>query len=63
MHFVFQITDKPNPRGEIHVGGPNVAVGYYNDATKTNEEFYEEDGVRWFRTGDIGEFHDDGVLK
>jgi len=45
------------------VGGPNVAIGYYNDEAKTNEEFYEEDGVRWFRTGDIGEFHDDGVLK
>ena len=60
---LFQITDKPYPRGEIHVGGKNVAMGYYNDAEKTAEEFYEEDGVRWFRTGDIGEFHNDGVIK
>ena len=22
-------TDKPNPRGEIHIGGDNVALGYY----------------------------------
>ena len=63
LTFDCQITDKPFPRGEIHVGGKNVAVGYYNDEDKTKEEFYEEDGVRWFRTGDIGEFHHDGVLK
>jgi long-chain acyl-CoA synthetase len=45
------------------VGGKNVALGYYNDPVKTAEEFYEADGVRWFKTGDIGEFHHDGVLK
>ena len=30
---------------------------------KTEEDFYEEDGTRWFKTGDIGLFEDDGVLK
>lgn len=59
----YLISDKPYPRGEIHVGGKNVALGYYNDEAKTAEDFYEEDDVRWFRTGDIGEFHHDGVLK
>lgn len=61
--YNIQITDQPYPRGEIHVGGKNVAMGYYNDPEKTAEEFYEEDGTRWFRTGDIGEFHNDGVIK
>ena len=59
----YLITDKPRPRGEIHIGGDNVATGYFKNVSKTNEDFYEEDGRRWFRTGDIGEFYDDGVLK
>ncbi len=41
------------PRGEIVVGGPLVANGYYNLPEKTTESFYEEDGTKWFRTGDI----------
>ena len=59
----YLIADEPNPRGEIHIGGNNVAIGYYKNPEKTEEEFYNEDGVHWFRTGDIGEFESDGVLK
>lgn len=29
---------------------------------KTDEDFFEADGKRWFKTGDIGEVHDDGVV-
>ena len=49
------LTDTPHPRGEIHIGGDIVAQGYYHQAELTAQEFYEEDGKRWFRTGDIGE--------
>ena len=59
----YRVTDKPNPRGEVHLGGDNVAVGYYNNAEETEANFYEENGRRWFKTGDIGEFDSDGVLK
>ena len=59
----YRVTDKPNPRGEIHVGGFNVAVGYYKQPDKTKEEFYEENGRRWFKTGDIGEFNSKGMLQ
>ena len=59
----YRVTDRPYPRGEIHVGGPNVAVGYYKEPEKTKEEFYEENGRHWFRTGDIGEFRPEGNLK
>merc|ERR1712012_307890 len=59
----YLITDKPYPRGEIHVGGRHVAMGYYLNEEKTKEEFYEEDDIRWFRTGDIGQVEADGVIR
>jgi long-chain acyl-CoA synthetase len=40
-----------------------VAVGYFKREQETQEEFYEENGRRWFRTGDIGTFDSDGVLR
>ncbi|XP_026704114.1 long-chain-fatty-acid--CoA ligase 4 isoform X2 [Athene cunicularia] len=56
--------DKPNPRGEIIIGGPNVSMGYFKNEEKTTEEFsIDENGQRWFCTGDIGEFHPDGCLQ
>lgn len=59
----YRVKDRPYPRGEIHVGGANVVVGYYKQPAKTKEDFYDEDGKRWFRTGDIGQFHPQGVLQ
>ncbi|XP_065585694.1 long-chain-fatty-acid--CoA ligase 4 [Cyrtonyx montezumae] len=56
--------DKPNPRGEIIIGGPNVSMGYFKNEEKTSEDFtIDENGQRWFCTGDIGEFHPDGCLQ
>jgi len=59
----YRVRDKPYPRGEIVIGGDNISPGYYKNVEKTKEDFFEEDGKRWFRTGDIGEVHEDGVLK
>uniref|UniRef100_A0A8C4H1V1 long-chain-fatty-acid--CoA ligase n=1 Tax=Dicentrarchus labrax TaxID=13489 RepID=A0A8C4H1V1_DICLA len=60
----YRSTDKPHPRGEILVGGPNVTMGYYKNEAKNHEDFLvDENGQRWFCTGDIGEFQEDGCLK
>ncbi|KAM6987627.1 long-chain-fatty-acid--CoA ligase 3a isoform 2-T2 [Tautogolabrus adspersus] len=60
----YRSSDKPHPRGEILVGGPNVTQGYYKSEAKHQEDFFvDENGQRWFCTGDIGEFHKDGCLK
>ena len=48
-----------NGEGEIIAKGPNVMLGYYNDAEATAEAF-DENG--YFRTGDIGKFDNDGWL-
>ena len=59
----YRVTDSPAPQGEVHVGGDQVAVGYFKREEETNENFYEEHGKRWFKTGDIGTFDNDGVLR
>lgn len=56
----YRPSDKPNPRGEIVVGGPSIAAGYFKRDRETEEVFREENGVRWFYTGDIGEFFPNG---
>ncbi|MBA0775493.1 hypothetical protein Gotri_010637 [Gossypium trilobum] len=69
-------SNSPMPRGEILIGGPNVTLGYFKNEEKTKESyrltgnFYvfgaekvDERGVRWFCTGDIGQFHSDGCLE
>ncbi|KAK7393771.1 hypothetical protein VNO78_22335 [Psophocarpus tetragonolobus] len=60
----YLISDKPMPRGEIVVGGFSVTAGYFKNEEKTNEVFkVDERGMRWFYTGDIGQFHPDGCLE
>lgn len=59
----YRVTNRPNPQGEIIIGGDNVSLGYYKHPELTAESFYEEDGKRWFKTGDVGEFLPDGNLK
>uniref|UniRef100_A0A5F8HIK3 long-chain-fatty-acid--CoA ligase n=1 Tax=Monodelphis domestica TaxID=13616 RepID=A0A5F8HIK3_MONDO len=60
----YTIHDKPNPRGEIVIGGQNISMGYFKNEEKTAEDYsVDENGQRWFCTGDIGEFHPDGCLQ
>merc|ERR1712013_374311 len=60
----YRVTDKPRPRGEVYIGGRNVAKEYYKMPEKTAEEFFDDDtGRRWFKTGDIGQVEEDGRLK
>merc|ERR1712058_143621 len=60
----YRVTDKPKPRGEIYIGGPNVAQGYFKNEEKTKEEFFTDaEGRRWFKTGDIGQIEGDGTLR
>lgn len=54
---------KPNPRGEILIGGPNVTMGYFKDDGNDQDFFVDEKGQRWFCTGDIGEVYPDGCLQ
>ncbi|XP_059174995.1 long-chain-fatty-acid--CoA ligase 4-like [Physella acuta] len=59
----YTVNNKPYPQGEVLIGGGNVTQGYYNSPDKTNEDFITIDGMRYFCTGDIGQFEEDGCLK
>merc|ERR1711988_100142 len=57
-------------RGEVLIGGPTVAQGYLVDESnpeaeivqKNTEDFVTIDGIRYFCTGDIGQFTPSGNL-
>ena len=52
-----------NGVGEISISGPNVTPGYEANTEANEKNFFEAEGKRWFRTGDQGEFDEDGFLS
>jgi fatty-acyl-CoA synthase len=52
----------PNEVGEIVVRGPQVFKGYWRQEAATREAFVEHDGQRFFRTGDLGYYDEDGYF-
>lgn len=59
----YRVTDKPLPRGEVVIGGDCITSGYYKKPDQTAECYRQENGRRWFYTGDIGEMQANGNLK
>ncbi len=49
-------------QGEIVVNGPQVFEGYWNKPGETEEAFFEMDGKRFFRTGDIARMDEEGFF-
>ena len=48
--------------GRILLGGATIAAGYLGAPELTAEAFVEDDGVRWYRTDDLGELDGEGNL-
>ncbi|WIX32330.1 amino acid adenylation domain-containing protein [Salinicola sp. JS01] len=54
----------PGVRGEIHIGGVGLALGYADDPQRTAERFVRHrDGRRLYRTGDLGRYLADGSIE
>jgi amino acid adenylation domain-containing protein len=49
--------------GEILFAGPGVVKGYLNRPDLTAEKFVAIDGLRFYRTGDMGRLREDGCLE
>ncbi|KAF9693972.1 hypothetical protein EKO04_007721 [Ascochyta lentis] len=39
--------------GEVLIGGPNLAAGYFNNPQLTAAKFIQWNGERWYKTGDL----------
>jgi fatty-acyl-CoA synthase len=52
----------PGQVGEIIVHGPQVFKGYWRQEQATREAFIEHDGKRFFRTGDLGYYDEEGYF-
>jgi fatty-acyl-CoA synthase len=48
--------------GEIIVHGPQVFKGYWRQEQATRDAFIEHDGKRFFRTGDLGYYDEEGYF-
>jgi amino acid adenylation domain-containing protein len=49
--------------GEIRIGGDGVSRGYWRRDELNAEKFFEQDGRRWFRSGDLARRLPDGTLE
>ena len=56
--------DNPNENGEgeVLICSKTLMLGYYEDEEATKEAIFEENGERWFHSGDIGYMDNDGFL-
>jgi long-chain acyl-CoA synthetase len=53
----------PHQRGEICLGGPCIAKGYYRNPKATEAVIHKDaGGVRWLHTGDLGYLDEEGNL-
>lgn len=52
----------PNETGEIVMAGPQIFLGYWNRPEDTAQVFFERDGKRFFRSGDLGYYDEQGFF-
>ncbi|CAO3586332.1 unnamed protein product [Absidia cylindrospora] len=53
-------TNEPKPQGEVWIRGPSLTSGYYKQDELTKETFTDD---LWLKTGDVGEWNEDGTLS
>lgn len=66
---VYRVVDElgricPNyVKGELLIGGVGVAKGYKGDKELTEKKFIEIDGIKWYKTGDVGRTWNDATIE
>lgn len=62
---VMDIEGNPLPVGfigELWIGGNGVAKGYFGNPQMTAERFVEKGGLRWYKSGDVARWTEDGEI-
>jgi long-chain acyl-CoA synthetase len=52
----------PGKEGELVASGPQVFPGYWQKPDANKKSFFEADGKRWFRTGDVVWMDEEGYF-
>lgn len=60
--FILDEYLQPAEQGELHIGGPGLALGYLNAPELTAARFIETPFGRLYKTGDLARWRDDGTL-
>lgn len=50
----------PLEKGEIVISGTTLMKGYYDHSENNGTFFYDQQGVKWLRSGDLGYIDEDG---
>ena len=62
---IFDDNDNPLPPdtvGNLCISANTLMTGYYRDEEATKAAFFEYDGAKWVRTGDMGRIDKDGFV-
>ncbi|MBE5782599.1 MAG: amino acid adenylation domain-containing protein [Clostridiales bacterium] len=62
---VMDIEGHPLPvgfTGELWIGGNGVARGYFGNPEMTAQRFVEHGGMRWYKSGDVARWTEDGEI-
>lgn len=62
---IFDDSDKPLPCGSVGnlcISSNTMMTGYYADEEGTKNAFFDYDGAKWVRTGDMGKIDEDGFV-
>lgn len=66
-YLIIDENNKPSKLGELHLIGPQLALGYYNDKERTEKSFVNNPYIsnfeqKMYKTGDLVEEKEDGKL-
>ena len=56
------VINSPNVEGELCLCGDQLTPGYWKNDKDNAEKFFEKDGTRYYRTGDLCYYAEDGNL-
>ena len=57
-----EVISQPNMEGELCLCGDQLTPGYWKNEKENTEKFFVKEGVRYYRTGDLCYYAEDGNL-